>query len=122
MGFGEMASSLQRTWQRLYPVVSTADIPGQIQDTFPRASELVVDTMAYQPYAQFGNKSMAQILPFGPKEMSMIEEAGRRLAANRDMGIIPPRFMISAARFALTYQLATPQTITDNFYRTLGRR
>jgi hypothetical protein len=30
--------------------------------------------------------------------------------------------MISAARRALDQRLAGPQTITDNFYRILGRR
>jgi hypothetical protein len=30
--------------------------------------------------------------------------------------------MIGAARFAIDKRLATPQVITDNFYRTLGRR
>jgi hypothetical protein len=30
--------------------------------------------------------------------------------------------MIGAARFALDQQLASPQAITDNFYRILGRR
>jgi hypothetical protein len=54
--------------------------------------------------------------------MEMIELAGQRLAAGQDPGTIPVRLMISAARFALDQQLATPQTITDNFYRILGRR
>lgn len=122
MGFGEIASALQHVWQRLYPEISAVDIPGPVLSTFQRASELVVDTMVYRTYAQFGSKSMAQILPFGSKEMGMIEEAGRRLAAGQDTSIIPPRFMIGAARFALDHQLAKPQAITDNFYRTLGRR
>jgi hypothetical protein len=122
MGFKEMALALQQIWQRLYPTVSVADIPEPILYTFQQASELVVDTMTYQVYAQFGNKSMAQILPFGSKEMSMVEEAGRRLAAGQDTSIIPPRFMIGAARFALDHRLAKPEVITDNFYRMLGRR
>jgi hypothetical protein len=52
----------------------------------------------------------------------MVEMAGQRLAKGEDAGSIPVRFMISAARFALDRQLAPPQTITDNFYRILGRR
>jgi len=122
MGFKEMALALLQIWQRLYPAVSVADIPEPILRTFQQASELVVDTMVYQAYVQFGNKSMAQILPFGSKEMSMVEEAGRRLAAGQDTSIIPPRFMIGAARFALDHHLAKPEVITDNFYRMLGRR
>ena len=82
----------------------------------------VVDTMVFQPYRQFANKSLAQVVKFGPAQMEMVELAARRLAAGQDPVTVPVRFMISAARFALDQQLAAPQVITDNFYRILGRR
>jgi hypothetical protein len=122
LGFDKMAADLTRIWQRLYPRVSSNDIPPRFMKTFQPAAEMVVDTMVFQPYRQFANKSLAQVVKFGPAQMSMIETAGRRLAAGQDPGTVPLRFMISAARFALDKQLATPQTITDNFYRILGRR
>ena len=122
LGFEKMADDLNRIWKRLYPRVSSAAIPPRFMRTFQPAAEMVVDTMVFQPYRQFANKSLAQVVKFGPAQMAMIETAGRRLAAGQDPGIIPPRFMISAARFALDRQLATPQAITDNFYRILGRR
>ncbi len=52
----------------------------------------------------------------------MIAETARRLGAGEDPGTVPPRFLIGAARHAIDRRLATPQTITDTFYRTLGRR
>jgi hypothetical protein len=52
----------------------------------------------------------------------MIEEAGRRLAAGVDPGILPERFMIGAARHALDKKLARPGVITENFYKELARR
>lgn len=122
MGFDKMATALTRVWQRLYPRVTPNDIPAEFMKTFYPAAEMVVDTMVFQPYRQFGNKCLAQVLPFGPQQMAMVELAGRRLASGQDPGTIPIRFMISAARFALDRQLAAPQTITDNFYRILGRR
>ncbi|HZU01163.1 MAG TPA: hypothetical protein VFA10_15955, partial [Ktedonobacteraceae bacterium] len=122
MGFEQMATDLRRVWLRLYPRLTPEDIPRPIMETFSRASELAVDTMAFQPYRQFGNKSLAQVLQFGPKEMAMIEHAGRQLAAGKEVGAVPARFLIGAARFALDHRLAAPQAITDNFYRTLGRR
>ncbi len=122
LGCAPLAADLYRVWQRLYPRITPADIPPWFMKTFDRAAEMVVDTMVFQPYRQFANKSLAQIIQFGPAQMAMIELAGQRLAAGQDPGTIPLRFMISAARFALDRQLATPQTITDNFYRTLGRR
>lgn len=122
LGFAQMAADLTRVWQRLYPRITANDIPPAFSKTFYPAAEMVVDTMVFQPYAQFGNKSMAQIVDFGPAQLDLIQQAGRRLANGEDPGTIPVRLMISAARFALDYRLAKPQTITDNFYRILGRR
>jgi hypothetical protein len=122
MGLAEMAADLTRVWKRLYPIITPADIPPPIMTSFPKAVELAVDTMVYQPYRQLGNKTLAQVIEFGPKQMEMVELAGKRLAAGQEPGVIPIRFMISAARHALDHRLATPQVITDNFYRILGRR
>jgi len=122
LGFDQMASNLTRVWQRLYPNISATDIPPQFMKTFYRSAELAVDTMVFQPHPQFGNKSMAQVVDFGPTQLDLIQQAGQRLAKGEDPGTIPVRLMISAARHALDSRLAKPQTITDNFYRTLGRR
>ena len=122
MGFEKMASDLRRVWLRLYPQLTPEDIPRPIMASFQDASELAVDTMVFQPYRQLGKKSLAQAMQFGTKEMAMVEQAGRRLATGQEVGAVPPRFLIGAARFALDNRLASPQAITDNFYRTLGRR
>jgi hypothetical protein len=122
LGFNQMASELARVWQRLYPRIGASGIPPQFMKTFYPAAEMTVDTMVFQPYPQFGSKSMAQVVDFGPAQMDLIQQAGRRLAKGEDPGTIPVRLMISAARFALDCRLAKPQTITDNFYRILGRR
>ena len=122
LGFDKMASDLTRIWQRLYPRVTPEDIPLRFMQSFQPAAEMVVDTMVFQPYKQFANKCLARVVKFGPPQMEMIEMAGRRLASGQDLGTVPLRFMISAARFALDRQLATPQAITDNFYHILGRR
>jgi hypothetical protein len=50
------------------------------------------------------------------------ERVLRRLAAGQDLGTVPARFMVGAARYALDQRLAQPQAITDTFFRMLGRR
>ncbi|HEY2476562.1 MAG TPA: hypothetical protein VGI19_17410 [Candidatus Cybelea sp.] len=122
LGFSAFADNIERIWKRLYPGITPADIPPAFAQTFDRAAQIAVDAMAFQPYKQFGKKSLAQILEFGLPQMQMIEEAANRLAAAGDPGAIPPRFMIGAARLALDRGLATPQAINDQFYRVLGRR
>jgi hypothetical protein len=121
LGFGATADAIAGAWHRLYPVVSTADIPAGLQRTFRRAAELTVDTMVFTPRPQLAGKTLAQLVEFGPSQMALIEQAAGRLAKGEDVGSVPARLMISAARRALDQRLAGPQTITDNFYRTLGR-
>jgi hypothetical protein len=122
MGLQRSANDLGRVWRRLYPDVTSNDIPADVLRTFNTACTLSVDTMAFQPYAQLGGKSVSQLVEFGPAQMRMIAQAGQRLAAGQDPGSVPLRFMVGAARFALDQRLASPQVITDNFYRILGRR
>jgi hypothetical protein len=81
-----------------------------------------VDTVCFRPYPSLGGKTLAQVMRFAPKEQRMIEEAARRLASGSDPGIVPERFLIGAARFALDHRLARPGVLAENFYRELARR
>ncbi len=122
MGFPEDAEKIRRAWLRIYPDTSDSTIPDPVLNTFQEANREAVDEMCYQPYPSLGNKSLAQVMVFRPKEQAMVEEAARRLAAGTDPGIVPERFMIGAARFALDAKLARPGVITVNFYKELARR
>jgi hypothetical protein len=122
MGFTNEAEQHRRAWLRIYPDPRVGTIPKTLLDAFPEACALAVDTMCFQPYPSLGNKSLAQVIPFQPKEQKMIEEAARRLAAGTDPGIVPERFLIGAVRFALDGRLARPGAITVNFYKELARR
>lgn len=122
MGFPEEAEQYRRAWTRIYPNPATGDIPRAMLETFPQANALAVDAMCFQPYPSLGNKSLAQVIRFQPKEQKMIEEAARRLSAGVDPGIIPERFLIGAARLALDRRLARPGAIAKNFYLELARR
>ncbi len=83
---------------------------------------LVVEALCYQPFAEIGNKALAEVYRFGQKEQRMIEECAQRLAAGTDPGIVPERFLIGAARYALDNRLAGADTIREGFYRELARR
>ena len=122
MGFPEQAEEYRRVWTRLYPSVRASNIPPALLDTFPEVNALIVDTVCFQPYPELGNRSLAQVMHFEAKDQHMIEEAAQRLSAGIDPGIIPERFLIGAARFALDQRLARPGVITENFYKELARR
>jgi hypothetical protein len=122
LGFPAMADGLAGAWRRLYPDGPGPTVPRELAATFDRACDLVVDTIVFQPFPQLAGKSLSEVIRFGPDQMALIEEGGRRLAAGQDTGSTPLRFMIGAARFAVDRRLAPPRTITDGFYRNLGRR
>jgi len=122
MGFSDIAEQHRWVWKRIYPNPAAGDIPRSLLDSFAEACAVAVDTMCFRPYRGLGNKSLAQVIPFQPKEQKMVEEASRRLAAGTDPGIVPERFLIGAARFALDNRLARPGVIAKNFYLELARR
>jgi hypothetical protein len=122
MGFPDEAKQYRRTWQRMYPNTRAGNIPQALLADFPTVIALIVDAVCFQPYPTLGDKSLAQVIPFAPKEQQMIEEAAQRLASGNDPGVVPERFLIGASRFALDHRLANPGVITENFYKELARR
>jgi hypothetical protein len=122
MGFVEESEEYRRAWSRIYPNPRAGNIPRALLDSFPKAHKIVVDAICFHPYAELGNKCLAQVIRFGPNQQHMVEEAAQRLAAGTDPGIIPERFLIGAARVALDNRLARPGVIAENFYKELARR
>ena len=122
MGFPDDAEQYRRAWLRIYPDPRAGSLPANLIETFPEAVRVAVDTMAWRPFAALGNRSLAQVFRFAQKDQRMIEEAGQRLAAGTDPGIVPERFLIGAARLALDRRLARPGVIAENFYKELARR
>jgi hypothetical protein len=122
MGFGDIAEQHRRVWARIYPDPAAGDIPRPLIGSFEKACALAVDAMCFRPFRTLGGKALSEVIPFQPKEQKMVEEASRRLAAGTDPGIVPERFLIGAARFALDNGLAPPGGIAKNFYQELARR
>jgi len=121
MGFPQEAATYARIWTRLYPHPERGIPPAFLRD-LPRVLSVVVNAICYRPYPALGEKALADVLRFAPKEQAMIEEAADRLARGTDPGVVPERFLIGAARVALDRKLATPEAIKTNFFRELARR
>jgi hypothetical protein len=122
MGFTNEAEQYARAWTRIYPNPRAGSIPKNVVTSFPKACAVAVDAMCFRPYPSLGNKSLSQVIRFEKKDQAMIEESAKRIAAGVDPGIIPERFLISAARVALNRRMARPGVITKNFYHELVRR
>ena len=122
MGFTAEAERYARAWRQLYPVPHSGNFPAALLRTAPRAIAHVVDAVCYQPFAELGGKRLAEVYRFAQKEQRMIEEAAGRLAQGTDPGIVPERFLIGAARFAIDNRLAAPEAVKTHFYQELARR
>jgi hypothetical protein len=121
MGFDREAAAYRQLWDRIYHGVA-ASAPASLLATAPRAIPLVVDVMCFQPYPSLGDKPLAGVFIFDSRHQAMVTEAGRRLATGVDPGIVPERFLIGAARYAIDHRLADPDVVAANFYRDLARR
>jgi|GraSoiStandDraft_41_1057321.scaffolds.fasta_scaffold181034_1 hypothetical protein len=122
MEFHAEAERYAKAWRSLYPGPKPGTFPKELLLTAPRAIALVVDALCYKPFAEIGNKALADVYRFGQKEQRMIEECAQRLAAGTDPGIVPERFLIGASRFAVDNKLADPEKIKEKFYIELARR
>ena len=118
---GPKPSAYRRIWRRLYPDPRRGNIPRALLDTFPDAMPAVVDVVCFRRYRSLGDRTLAEVMRFRPKEQAMIEEAARRLAAGVDPGVIPARFLIGAARAAIDRRLARPNVVTRELYEKSSR-
>jgi hypothetical protein len=122
MGFPEEADRYASLWSKIYPDPRAGSLPRALVSTFAPAHRAVVDALCFRPFAALGQRSLAETISFGDKEHQMTLEAAERLAAGTDPGIIPARYLIGAARYAVDRKLARPGVITKNFYTELARR
>jgi hypothetical protein len=122
MGFTDAADRYGRLWRKLYPDPSIGTIPRPLLQTAGTAIPIFVDAVCYQPMRELGGKQLAEVLRFPQKNEAMVAQTAERLAAGTDPGIVPERFLIGAARYALDNHLARPGAVCKNFYEALGRR
>lgn len=122
MGFSAEADAFRELWERLYPDLQRSNLPAVMMDSFEAAHRIVVDEICFTPYARLGNKRLVEVVTFTSTHDAMTREAGQRLANGSDPGVIPVRFLVGAARWALDRQLATPYALTKSFYDALIRR
>jgi hypothetical protein len=122
MGFPETADRYERAWRRLYPSTADSSIPRELLRTWPLCVRTVVDSVCFTRFPSLGDKSLREVITFGPRHQKMIEEAAVRLAKGVDPGVVPERFLIGAVRVAIDRGLAQPDALMRNFYQELSRR
>jgi hypothetical protein len=101
MGFEDDARQLRGVWKKLYDPQRGHRIPGLLLDVSRRAVPAVVDEIAYQPRRALAERALASVIPFRREDEAAIRRGGVLLARGRVPTDLPPRFLVSAAGYAL---------------------
>ena len=121
IGFRAEADDLEKTWNRIYPQGLRKAFPDEFRQSFDRACMLVVKAICFQQESAYGGKALAEVIKFTRKDVTMVNEAADRLVRGENTGVLPERFLISAARTAIRTHKTQALNISRNFYLALGR-
>jgi hypothetical protein len=110
MGFGEEAARAEKVWRGLYDPARGHRLPPALLAAVPRVCGAVVDEIAYQPRRGLGQHALADAIPFTRADEIRIRSGGIAIAAGRCPDL-PPRFLVSASRYALEAG-AAPEAIS----------
>ena len=122
MGFPGDAAAFSAAWSALYPASAWQRVPAWVRKDLPRQIDAVIDAICYEPFDEYGGRALSQVVCFDQRHAALVREAAMRLQTGTDTGILPERFLIAAARLALSQARTSPAVIHRNFYDTLGRR
>jgi hypothetical protein len=101
MGFREDGEDLSQIWRTLYDPGRGARMPAWLLKAIPNALPAVVDEIAFQPRRNLAEKALASVIRFTPEDQNAIRRAAFDLKAGRPPAGLPPRFVVSACRYAL---------------------
>ena len=120
MGFPEEAERAEKVWRSLYDPRRGHRLPPVLLAAVPRVCRAVVDEIAYQPRRGLGQHALADAIPFTREDEARIRRGAISLTAGR-MPDLPPRFLVSASRYALE-QGAAPEAMSSQVIAHLARR
>jgi hypothetical protein len=101
MGFAQDAAEMLGVWTRLYNPRRGHRIPRVLLGSAREVIPAVVDEMAFQPKRALAERALVSVIPFGRRDQAAIRRGGILLARGRAPPDLPPRFLVSACRYAL---------------------
>jgi hypothetical protein len=103
MGFEAEAARVRQVWKGLYdPQKRGHRIPERLLQTSTRTTAQVVDEIAFQTRRNLAQKALVDIIPFRQEDERAIRRASEQLARGVVPADIPPRFLVSASRYAIS--------------------
>jgi hypothetical protein len=89
LGFTAEGDALLAAWRAMYPPSLDGALPTPLAREFLRATDQVIETIVFTPYAELGGQSFAETTTFDAESQKMALEAAERLARGEATGILP---------------------------------
>ena len=113
MGFNAAADRLRRVWQQLYNPRRFHRLPARLLVTSGHLIPQVVDEIAYQTRRNLAQRALADIIPFRPEDEQAIRASALKLGEGTARLVdLPPRYLVSAAAYALAGGRIAPQRLS----------
>jgi hypothetical protein len=123
MGFTQHAQRMQNIWASLYARhVPRGRVPPALIATATRIIPHVVDEIAYQPRRNLGQRALVDVVPFAAADEQAIHRAASMIGRGTLPPQLPPRFAVSASRYAFERRMGTPQGISRTVLMGLATR
>lgn len=121
-GFARDGERLARVWESLYRPGSAHRIPAALLSSADQVIPHVVDEIAFQTRRNLAQRALADVIRFRRDDEAAIRAGARALARGRDddAAQLPPRFLVSAAHYALGAAKAPPRHLSDRVIALLN--
>lgn len=121
MNFGQDASRIRDLWKRLYPTAQGHRMPRFLLSSAATTIPRVVDEIAFQTRRGLAERALADVIRFTAEDEQSIREGAKALQRGSVPGGLPPRFLVSASRYALSLGAPT-QTLSERVTRHLVKQ
>lgn len=101
MGFAVEAGRIQTLWKQLYPTRRGHRMPEYLLGSAPTTIPRVVDEIAFQTRRGLAQRALVDVIPFSAADERSIREGSKILLKGAVPSHLPPRFLVSASRYAL---------------------
>ncbi|MDH3659575.1 MAG: hypothetical protein OEU92_06025 [Alphaproteobacteria bacterium] len=108
MGFAKEGEQLALVWRTLYGQAANRRLPPDLLASAASIIPIMVDEIAYQPRRALAERSLADVISFTADDQRAIRAGASALAEDR-VPSLPPRFLVSAARYAISKGAAIPR-------------
>lgn len=114
MGFGRDAARMAQVWRTLYDRGSPQRLPAVLLHSAGSLIPQVVDEIAFQTRRNLAQRALVDIIRFGREEQAAILQGARFLMQGRPAQVrLPPRFLVSAASYALAQGRMPPEQLSQ---------